>query len=63
MKDPEELICICMDVRRGEIREAIIAGNLKTIEEIGEATEAGTNCGGCHSDLKEMLKKSINADC
>jgi NAD(P)H-nitrite reductase large subunit len=44
-----------MDVRRGEIEEAIEAGKLKTIADIGEKTEAGTNCGACHEDLQDIL--------
>jgi NAD(P)H-nitrite reductase large subunit len=55
MKDPKELICVCMDVRSGDIEEAIRMGGLKSIEEIGDKTEAGANCGACHDDLEDIL--------
>jgi NAD(P)H-nitrite reductase large subunit len=44
-----------MDVRREVIEDAVKSGNLQTVEEIGEDTEAGTNCGACHDDLKDIL--------
>ncbi|MDD4148857.1 MAG: (2Fe-2S)-binding protein [Bacteroidales bacterium] len=27
----------------------------KTVEEVGEATDAGTVCGGCQDDIQEIL--------
>jgi len=57
MKDPNELICVCMDVRRDVIEKAIKEHNLTTIEGIEDHTEAGSNCGGCHGDLEDILKE------
>ena len=62
MSDPNELICICMDVRRGTIADAIKKHNCNNIDEIGDHTEAGTNCGACHSDLEYILKKVKNGN-
>ena len=56
--DNEEIICNCMQITRGEIIEAIVAGNL-TIEEIGDETEAGTVCGSCHDDLEDIIKEVV----
>jgi NAD(P)H-nitrite reductase large subunit len=44
-----------MGVTAGEIIDAINSG-AGTIEEIQEATGAGTVCGGCISDIEELLK-------
>lgn len=55
--DREEIICNCMEITRGEIEDAIKSGGLKTIEEVGEATEAGTVCGSCHDDIEDILKE------
>ncbi|GHT22990.1 hypothetical protein FACS189430_05600 [Bacteroidia bacterium] len=44
-----------MQVTRGEIIDAIKAGHLKTVEEVGDATNAGTGCGGCQPILQEIL--------
>ncbi|MFR6284114.1 MAG: (2Fe-2S)-binding protein [Odoribacter splanchnicus] len=42
-----EIICHCFEVSREEIENAIREKGLKTVEEVGEATNAGTGCGGC----------------
>ncbi|HZJ74184.1 MAG TPA: (2Fe-2S)-binding protein [Perlabentimonas sp.] len=54
MKD-DEIICNCMQVDRGTIVEAIKAKGLKTVEEVGDETEAGTGCGACQDDIQEIL--------
>ncbi|MDY0348589.1 MAG: (2Fe-2S)-binding protein [Tenuifilaceae bacterium] len=53
MKD--EIICNCMEVYKSTIVEAIKAKGLKTVEEVGEETEAGTGCGSCQDDIQEIL--------
>jgi len=49
------LICTCMEVYRNTIVEAIKENGLKTVDEVGEATEAGTVCGECQDDIQELL--------
>jgi NAD(P)H-nitrite reductase large subunit len=44
-----------MDVRRGEIEKVILEFNCIDIDEIGDHTEAGTNCGACHEELESIL--------
>ncbi len=55
MMDRDEVVCNCMGVTASEIIDAINSG-AGTIEEIQEATGAGTVCGGCISDIEELLK-------
>lgn len=55
--DREEIICNCMEITRGEIEDAIKSGGLKTIDEVGDAIEAGTVCGSCHDDIEDILKE------
>ena len=55
MSDQNELICVCMDIRRGVIENAIKKHQLKNIDEIGDITEAGLNCGACQDELQEIL--------
>jgi NAD(P)H-nitrite reductase large subunit len=54
--DREEIICHCMEITRGEIIDAIKNNHLTTVEEVGDATEAGTVCGSCQDDIEEILK-------
>ena len=50
-----EIICHCFEVSREEIENAIREQGLKTVEEVGEATNAGTGCGGCQEQIQEIL--------
>ena len=50
-----EIICHCFEVSREEIENAIREKGLKTVEEVGEATNAGTGCGGCQAQIQEIL--------
>jgi bacterioferritin-associated ferredoxin len=52
MKKPdieiEENICQCYQVSESTIRSCIAAKNLRTIEEVTQACEAGGGCHSCH---------------
>lgn len=43
------VVCNCKHVTLGEIICSIKDNNAKTIEEVGEMTDAGTACGCCKS--------------
>jgi len=42
-------VCTCKDVTLGEIIYAVKEKGAKTIEDIGNITDAGTACGCCKS--------------
>jgi NAD(P)H-nitrite reductase large subunit len=48
-----------MDVRRGMIEDAVKKYQMKTVDEIGDITEAGLNCGACLDELQKILD-SVN---
>ena len=50
-----DIVCSCNAVRRGELAKAIRNGGLRTLAQVGNATRAGTGCGGCAADLEAML--------
>ena len=50
-----EIICHCFEVSREEIENAIREKGLKTVEEVGEVTNAGTGCGGCQEQIQESM--------
>ena len=50
-----EIICHCFEVSREEIENAIREKGLKTVEEVGEVTNAGTGCVGCQEQIQEIL--------
>lgn len=57
MSDRNELICICMDVRRSIIEDTIRNRNLTTLEGVQDTTEAATVCGGCANEIEQILKE------
>ena len=55
MEDYE--ICYCNNLKRSEIVNAIKEKGLKTVEEVGTETGAGTVCIACVEDLEDFLKE------
>lgn len=53
-----EIICVCFDVSEETIREAIRNG-AHTVEAVGEATQAGTGCGGCLEKIQEIIDEEL----
>lgn len=54
--DLNEVVCFCMDVTGQAIVDAIKNG-AATVEEIQEATGAGTVCGGCLDQIEMILNE------
>ena len=53
-----EIICVCMDVRRGVIAEVVKERKLTTVDEVGDITEAGTSCGACHEEIEQIIRET-----
>ncbi|WP_095588130.1 nitrate reductase [Actibacterium ureilyticum] len=53
--DPGATVCACFDIGINTIIAAIAERHLTTVEQIGEAIQAGTNCGSCRPELATIL--------
>lgn len=51
----DQIICNCNQISKDTIVKAIKEKGLKTVEEVGVATEAGIVCGGCQDDIQAIL--------
>jgi assimilatory nitrate reductase catalytic subunit len=60
--DPGRIVCACFGVGLKAIDGAIRDRRLTTAAEIGEALRAGTNCGSCLPELKQILRAVVDAD-
>jgi assimilatory nitrate reductase catalytic subunit len=49
------VVCSCFSVGRSTLLRAIRGDALVTIEQVGKALKAGTNCGSCVPELKALL--------
>jgi len=56
--DPGPTICACFNVGVNTILSAIEQQNLISVEQIGAALSAGTNCGSCRPELAALLAES-----
>jgi len=53
--EDDVVICNFNEIYKSEIVKAIKEKGLKTVEEVVEETTAGTVCGQCLDDIKEIL--------
>lgn len=58
-KDEGKTICSCFGVGINTIIEAIQTDKLHTVEAIGLALKAGTNCGSCVPELTEIIQTQL----
>ena len=50
------IICVCFDVGMKTILDTIRANALTSVESVGEALNAGTNCGSCRPAIARLLE-------
>ncbi|MBU3029535.1 nitrate reductase [Paracoccus marinaquae] len=60
-EDEGALVCACFGIGANRIAREIAAQNLRTIDEIGECSGAGTNCGSCRPELRRLLERACTA--
>jgi assimilatory nitrate reductase catalytic subunit len=61
--DPGPIVCACFSVGANQIAAAVENG-AETVDEVGEALRAGTNCGSCRVEIRRLidaaaLKKAV----
>jgi len=49
------IVCACFSVGLATIRDAIQSGAATSVDAIGQALRAGTNCGSCLPELKRIV--------
>ncbi|MDB5713807.1 MAG: nitrate reductase [Sphingomonadales bacterium] len=53
--DRGAIVCVCFDIGMTTIVDAIAAQTLVTVEAVGKAINAGTNCGSCRPAIAQLL--------
>lgn len=56
--DLNKIVCTCMSVTNGMIKEAVENG-AETLEQVQEATGAGTVCGACLEDVERLVDEFV----
>jgi assimilatory nitrate reductase catalytic subunit len=57
LPDPGPVICSCFNVGVNTILDAIETQGLLSVEQIGEALQAGTNCGSCRPEIANLIAR------
>ncbi|SNR49686.1 nitrate reductase [Puniceibacterium sediminis] len=57
MPDPGPIVCSCFGIGMNTILTAIETDALTTVDQIGIALQAGTNCGSCRPELAALLAR------
>jgi assimilatory nitrate reductase catalytic subunit len=57
--DEGPIICSCFSVGLKRIQQAIVEQKLLTVEAIGEALRAGSNCGSCKPEINRIILEMI----
>ncbi|MCM1309331.1 MAG: (2Fe-2S)-binding protein [Butyrivibrio sp.] len=55
----DEVICSCLGVTAGMIRDAV-EGGARTFDEVKEATGAGSVCGVCDDEVQKVIDEVLN---
>ena len=59
--DRGPIVCVCFDVGMNTIVEAIAAQGLVSVDAVGKALSAGTNCGSCRPAIQRLLVETKEA--
>ena len=59
-KDSGRTVCACFNVGINSIVDIIQQEGMTTPEQVGAALRAGTNCGSCVPEIKEIIQKSLH---
>ncbi len=55
----DKIVCNCMSVTSGMIKEAVDSG-ASTLAEVQEATGASTVCGACLEDVERLVQYFVS---
>lgn len=55
---PDYLVCICMDVMRSQIEQAIQLG-CQDFKSLSQALGVGTGCNSCVEEVQEILLETM----
>jgi assimilatory nitrate reductase catalytic subunit len=56
LPNPGPVLCACFGIGINTILDAIETKGLMSVDAIGEALGAGTNCGSCRPELSDLLQ-------
>ena len=55
MSENKDIVCVCFQRNRKQIANVIRKKNLVHVLQVGEAIQAGTNCGRCQNRFQRII--------
>ena len=55
----DKVVCNCRNVTIGMIKDAVDNG-ANTLEEVQKITKAGTACGGCVDNVRQLVEQFVS---
>jgi assimilatory nitrate reductase catalytic subunit len=59
VEDVGKIICACFNVGEKTICKAIREQGASSVVTVGEVCQAGTNCGSCRPEIKELISECV----
>jgi assimilatory nitrate reductase catalytic subunit len=57
-EDRGPIVCLCFDVGLKTIVSAVASQQLTSVEAVGAALSAGTNCGSCRPAIRRLIEQN-----
>ncbi|TAN47815.1 MAG: nitrate reductase, partial [Methylococcaceae bacterium] len=54
--DKGKVVCACFNIGQNTLKRAITEQKLSSVEQIGRVLKAGSNCGSCIPELRQLLR-------
>ena len=54
---PGKMVCRCLQVTREMLHDALVSLDLRTVQDLRQATGAGDGCTCCHRQLRLILEQ------
>lgn len=61
-KDTGRTVCACFNVGVNSIVDIIKLQQITSPEQVGEVLRAGTNCGSCVPEIREIIQKNLHTN-
>lgn len=59
MMNLDKVVCPCLDITYKMVKDAVDSG-ASTVEEVQQATGAGTVCGACLDDVQKLVDDFVS---
>ncbi len=56
-------VCLCHPLSDRKLRQLAATGEVRTVRDVAERTCAGTSCGSCVAQIRQIVDEECKARC